>query len=322
LIVIVNYKTAQLTVNCLRSLEPEIASLPGAHVTVVENGSGDGPSLEAAIRREGWDSWVTLDVSETNGGFAYGNNRAIRPALASANPPDPILRLNTDTEIFPGAVRALVDFMEAHPEVGIAGSSFENADGSDWPIAFRFPSVWSEFEEGIRLGPVSRLLNKHVVARRMEKVEASIDWVAGASMIIRRAVFNAIGLLDESYFLYYEETDFCLRARRAGWPCWYVPQSHLMHIAGQATGVSIRQGRPARRPAYWFESRRRYFVKNFGLAYALAADLAFGLGYTLWRIRRFLQRKPDTDPPHLLSDFWKHSVLWRRNRVGPAREHS
>jgi GT2 family glycosyltransferase len=133
-------------------------------------------------------------------------------------------------------------------------------------------------------------------------------------MIVRREVFRDAGLMDEGYFLYFEETDFCLQARRAGWPCWYVPASRVMHESGQCTGVSARRQRPGRRPAYWFASRRRYFVKNHGPLYARLADLAFGLGYALWRLRRVLQRKPDTDPPHLLRDFVKYNLF--RSRKG------
>ncbi len=267
-----------------------------------------------SIRENGWQDWVGLDVADRNGGFAYGNNRAIRAALESGDAPDYILLLNSDTEVFAGAVRVLRDFLDGHPDVGIAGSSFANLDGTDWPIAFRFLSIASELEQGLRLGFVSKLLRRRVVPVEMEKKEARTDWVSGACMMIRRQVFEAIGLMDEGYFLYFEETDFCLRAARAGWPCWYVPQSRVMHIAGQSTGVTGRDARARRMPAYWFDSRRRYFLKNHGLAKALAADLAFGTGYALWRFRRLIQRKPDNDPPCLLQDFWKASVLFRRNR--------
>ncbi len=311
LIVIVNYKTAELTRNCLGSLEPELAGIAGAGVTVVENASGDADALASTILENGWQGWVRLDVSEVNGGFAYGNNRAIRHALLSENPPEYVMLLNSDTEVRPGAMRALLDFMDRRPDVGIAGSSFENADGTDWPIAFRFPSVASELESGLRLGLVSKLLKDRVVPRVMEKTESPVDWVAGACMICRRQVFDDIGLMDEEYFLYCEETDFCLRASRAGWPCWYVPQGRVMHIAGQSTGLTVRDARPKRTPSYWFESRSRYFRKHHGVVGAIAADLAFGLGFACWRVRRLVQQKPDIDPPYFLLDFWKHSVFGR-----------
>src|ERR1022692_2472657 len=238
LVVIGNYKTAPLTVACLRSLKPELESLSGARVKVVDNASGDGPALDEVIRSHGWGDWVTLEVAARNGGFAAGNNMAIRPALALADPPRFFMLLNSDTEVRAGALRILLDFMDANPEVGIAGSGIENPDGSDWPMAFRFISPGSQLVGGLRLGFVDRLFPGWVVARRMgQDRSAPADWVSGASMIIRREVFELIGLLDEGYFLYFEDVDFCLRASRAGWSCWYVPQARVMHIGKQSSGL-------------------------------------------------------------------------------------
>lgn len=311
LVVIVNYKLAGLTVACLRSLEPEVAADPRIRAVVVENDSGDGDAISAAIWEHGWGDWASLRIAERNGGFSYGNNRGIEPALQWPEPPDYFLLLNPDTELRSGAIRELVKYMDAHPEVGIAGSSFEDQDGSEWPIAFRFPTVWSQFEQGIQFGPVSWLLWNRIVARTMGREPAEVDWVAGASMMVRRKVIEDIGLMDEGYFLYFEEVDFCLRARRAGWPCWYVPQSRVMHISGQSTGVSARERKLKRMPAYWFASRSRYFVKNHGLAYARLTDLAFGVGLALRTLRRLLLKRPDRDPPGMLADFWRTSVLFQ-----------
>ena len=314
LVVIVNYKTATLTFTCLETLRPELDEIPGARVTVVENASGDGEALTLGIAERGWGSWVDLEILDHNGGFSTGNNRGIRPALDSAHPPRYVLLLNADTEVRPGAIRTLVDFMDENPKVGLAGSSFENLDGSDWHLAFRFFTPLGEFERGLRFGPVTKLLRRRVVLRIMEQDRPQpVDWVAGACMIIRREVFDAVGLMDEKYFLYFEEVDFCLQAARAGWPCWYVPQSRVMHIGGQSTKVTERDRRPDRTPAYWFASRSRYFRKNFGLSGAIAADLAFGIGFAAWRLRRLVTRKPDLDPPHHLGDFWMNSVFFKKH---------
>ncbi len=313
LIVIVNYRTAKLVVNCLRSLEPEIQAIPGTRVAIVDNASGDDslPILRQAIEKEGWSSWVTLMPSPLNGGYAYGNNYAIGPALESDQPPTYCWLLNPDTAIRPGALKELLDFMQAHPEVGISGSSFEEADGELWPITFRFPSILSELEGALKLGIITKLLARWSLIRWMAEEPAEVDWLPGASMMIRREVFESIGLMDEGYFLYFEETDFCLQAKRAGWPCWYVPQSRVMHIAGQSTGVTVRTDKPKRLPQYWFDSRRRYFVKNYGRLYAAIADLTWIIAFVLWRTRRVIQRKPDADPPQFLRDFLLNSAIWK-----------
>ena len=123
----VNYRSAGLAVNCLRSLEPEVAGHPGARAVVVENASGDDSAdrLARAIREDGWGGWASLVVAPRNGGFAAGNNLAIAPALASGDPPDLIWMLNPDTLARPGALWGLVNFLAGHPEVGLAGSRLE-----------------------------------------------------------------------------------------------------------------------------------------------------------------------------------------------------
>ena len=321
LVVIVNYRTAGLTIDALRSLEPEIQETGGSdavRVVVTDNASPDdsAPRLAAAIDAHGWSDWATLMPLPRNGGFAYGNNEAIRPVLASDAPPPYILLLNPDTLVRPGAIAALIDFMDQNPKVGIAGSRLEDPDGTPQCSAFRFPTIPGELEGTMRFGPVSRLLARWSVASAIPIHPAPADWVAGASMIIRREVFQDIGLLDEGYFMYYEEVDFCHRARRAGWPCWYVPESRVVHLVGQSSGVTDTKSPAKRRPAYWFESRRRYFLRNHNPVYALLADIAWAVGFVLWRLRRSLERRPDTDPPHMLGDFLRHSLPLHAMRSG------
>jgi GT2 family glycosyltransferase len=317
-IVIVNYRTPALVIDCLRSLATEIPPGSPWRVVVVENSSGDssGEKIGSAIHKEGWGAWCELLPLDKNLGFAGGNNAALRPALAGPKVPDYILLLNPDTVVRPGALQALMDFMEQHPRVGIAGSRLEDPDGTPQRSAFRFPTVESEFESGIRLGLISRLLRRRVVAPPVQEQPHPTDWMAGASMIIRREVFDAIGLMDGDYFMYFEETDFCLRAHRAGWALWYVPTSRVVHLVGQSSGVTDTK-KPARRmPRYWFESRRRYFEKNHGWLYAKLADVAWTSGFALWRVRRLVQRKPDHDPPKLLWDFICFNFLGLPKKAG------
>ncbi len=317
LIVIVNYRSADLTVDCLRSLAAEVPAVAGGcRVVVTDNASPDDSvaRLTAPSRTNGWADWVTVQPLEKNGGFAYGNNAAVRPALAGADRPDYVLLLNPDTVVRPAAVTTLVEFMDAHPAVGIAGSRLEDPDGTPQRSAFRFPSVASEIDRGVRIGGVSRLLAGRAVAPPPPAEAGPCDWVAGASMVVRRSVFETVGLMDERYFMYFEEVDFCLTAGRAGFGCWHVPASRVVHLVGAVSQVSDSRKRRGRRPAYWFESRRRFFVKNHGRAYAAAADAAYLASHALWRLRRFVQRKEDTDPPRLGRDALAHSVFrsgWR-----------
>jgi len=318
LIVIVNYRTSGLVIDALRSLEAEVVALPGIRVVVVDNASGDGSTerLADAIREHDWHDWASLLPLEQNGGFAAGNNAAIRPALKSGAIPRYVLLLNPDTVVRSGAVRTLFDFMEDRPDVGLAGSRLEDPDGTPQRSAFRFPCILGELEAGLRLGIASRFLARWAAAPPVKDDAGPTDWVAGASLIVRREVFEKVGLLDESYFLYFEEVDFCRRAHLAGWPCWYVPQSRVVHLVGQSSGLhASNDAHRRRRPAYWFEARQRYFLSHLGRARTFLADLAWSVGYASYRVRRYLQRKPDRDPDRMLQDFVRHSLLFRANMV-------
>ena len=312
--IIVTYRSADLTIGCLHSLVSERNDPTlDLRVVVVDNASGDGPAIKSEIDAQNWSSWVRLVEAPRNGGFAYGNNVGFAWGLKDGNP-DYFHLLNPDTLIKPGAVRILAEFLNAHPAAGIAGSSFENGDGSDWPIAFRFPSLMSEVEQGLKLGVVSKLLKKWVVPRTMSNLNEQIDWCAGASMMVRRELIEKIGGMDQSFFLYYEETEFCWRAKQIGFENWYVPASRVMHIAGQSTKVTERDAAPKRLPAYLFESRRRYFQLTLGTCKAIAVDLAALLACSLGRAKSRLQGRQDQDIPHYIADLWQHSLIHRKNR--------
>ncbi len=317
LVVIVNYKTPGLTIDCLRSLEPEVAALPGVRVAVTDNLSPDDSVKEitSGIAANNWGAWATLMPLPRNGGFAYGNNEAIRPSLESSDPPRYVFMLNPDTLVKPGALRTMVDYLDANPKVGIAGTRVINEDGSVRRSAFRFHTAASELEGGLRLGVVTKLLSDKVVAQPIPTTACEVDWVSGASMFVRREVFKDVGLLDESYFMYFEETDFCLRARRKGWTCWYVPTASIVHLVGQASGVTGTKKNVKRRPRYWFDSRRHYFMANHGPMTVLLADLAWATSFGMSSIWRRLMFKPRTDPPLLWWDFVRHSVVsWSHRR--------
>jgi len=319
-IVIVSYRTAQLTINSLASLRAERGSADlSLRVYVVDNASGDFAAIDRAVRENAWAAWVTVIAAPRNGGFSYGNNRGIEQACATGIP-DYFYLLNPDTEVRPGAIRTLIEFLEAHPNAGIAGSSIELADGTDWPIAFKFPSPLGELVGGLSVGLVSRALRRWEVPQRLPKIAQPVDWICGASMMIRATVFAAIGALDENYFLYFEETDLCLRAQRAGIETWYVPASRIMHIIGQSTQLTELEKLPRRLPAYWFESRRRYFATAFGVRRAILVDIVALVAHAAGWLKRVLTGRRRTAVPRFLRDLLKHSIVWPRNRrIPPIR---
>jgi N-acetylglucosaminyl-diphospho-decaprenol L-rhamnosyltransferase len=316
-VIIVTFRTAELTLAALRSLRSErFHAALRIHAFVIDNASGDLAAIRHALQDGEWSSWVTLLAAPRNGGFAYGNNFGIRHAFATGRPRYVYL-LNPDAEVRAGAIATLVEYLEHHPAVGIAGSSFETVDGRDWPFAFRFPSLWSELCQGLQIGLITRALQRWEVAVQMPHIVRQVDWICGASMLIRPAVFNAIGGFDEAYFLYYEETDFCYRARQAGFPTCYVPDSRVMHIMGQSTSVTDNTQGPKRLPGYWFESRRRYFSKTFGVGRAAVIDVVALGAHALGLLKNIALGRGHRVVPNFIRDLARYSVLWPRNRALP-----
>ena len=286
-IVIVNYRTADLAVDCLHSVAGQIAELPNLRAVVVDNASGDGSleKLALAIDRERWHGWVSLIPLDRNGGFAFGNNAGIRHALRSPHHVDYVMLLNPDTIVRTGAIGALVSFVKSHKEVGIAGSRLENGKGEAERSAHHAPTPLGELESSARFGVLSRLFHRYAVSPPLRETAHECDWVSGASLMVRREVFEQIGLLDEGYFLYFEEVDFCSRAQRAGWQVWFVPESRVVHFEGAATRIGSIG---SRRAPYWYNSRRRYFVKHFGVLGLILADALWALGRMSLGLRRIV----------------------------------
>jgi len=308
-VVILCYRVPDLTIDCLRSLSGEIGRVPGARVGLLENGSGADSTqrLRRAIDQNGWADWVDLYEVTPNRGFSAGNNLLIRPALLWSDPPDYVLLLNSDTIVKEHALDALVEFMDSHPRAGIAGSRMLWPSGELRASPFRFSGVASEFDRGLQLGIVSKLLSPWSAVPPAPKEPAVVEWVSGASMMLRRTMLEEIGLLDEGLYTYFDDPDISLRARKARWQTWYAPASQVIHLGGSSTGVGPRT--TTRRPAYWFQARRRYFLKSYGKAYTALADAAFILGLSLRRLRQKIHPKPDSDPQNFLIDSIRHSVF-------------
>jgi N-acetylglucosaminyl-diphospho-decaprenol L-rhamnosyltransferase len=313
LVVTVNYRTAELAVRALASLATERSSLGGLEAVVVDNASGDGSAdrIRAAIEERGFGSWARVLENPRNSGFGAGNNLVLREALSRPDPPDHVLLLNPDAALDPGALVSLVEFLNTHPQTGFAGPRTEVGRGNLRGTAFRFPGILNSLDEGLHFGPATRLLARWQLAPPARPEPHRTDWLSGGCLLIRRAVLEQVGLFDEAFFLYFEEVDLALRAARAGWESWYVPAASILHDAGASTGASAGRELARRMPRYWFESRRRYFLKNRGRVVCLVADLAWAGGNLLWNLRRALSRAPRKEPLGFWSDFVRFNLLGR-----------
>ena len=305
---IVNFRTADLTLRAVESLAPQLRALPGSKVCVVDNDSGDGSyeRLCVGVAQRGLEDVAEVVASGHNGGFGFGNNVALRRGLSWAQPPDYFYLLNPDAFVEAGALRALVDYMQAHADVGIAGGCVSSPDGQLNTAAFTFPSVLGELEGSVQLGLVSKLLRKHAVPQPTPVQSTDdVDWVSGASMMLRRSVLERVGLFDETYFLYFEETDLCRRARDAGFKIAFVPEARVVHAEGSSTGVHNKRRRT---PGYLLDSRRLYFLKHHGRPYLWAANAVRAAGTLGFELHRRLRGKDAPGFERALPDFVAHCL--------------
>jgi N-acetylglucosaminyl-diphospho-decaprenol L-rhamnosyltransferase len=310
LTVLLNWRTPEMTLKAADAAEVAMADIAGA-ITVVDNDSGDGSfeKMQAALRDR---PRFRVVQSGRNGGFGAGNNHGIRLGLPDGNRPDYVYILNSDAFPAPDAIHHLLTYLQAHPKVGMAGSYIHGPDGGAHVTCFRFPSVASEFEGAARTGPISRLLAKRSVVIGVPDTSGPVDWLAGASMMMREAVVQSVGLFDETFFLYFEETDLCRRAAKAGWATHFVRESRVEHIGSVSTGMKTWR----RVPGYWFDSRWRYFVKSGGTGRAILATLAHLAGATILNTRRLVQRRLEPGPPHFLRDLIRHALCRLTGRRG------
>lgn len=303
LIVIVCYKAADLTIECLRSLSAQIDDVPGAKVAVCENGTGEDSvrELETAIEREGWGDWVWLKPIHPNRGFTGGNNAILRDALGWEDVPEYFLLLNADTIVHPGALAALVEGAERHPGAGIVSPRLEWPDTTPQISCFRFHSPWSELIAGAQTGPITQLLQRYDVPIDVTEESIEVEWTSFACALIRRAVLEEIGLLDEGFFLYFDDPDFCRRAVNAGWRVRYWPTARVVHLRGRSNPVKSLTAERKRRPSYYYASRSRYLAKYYGRAGLWASNLLWTLGRGVSLARELAGRKE----PHTCECEWR-----------------
>lgn len=301
-VVIINYKTAAMTADCLASLEPEVATLPGGcRVVVVDNLSPDDSAdrIEETIAARGWGSWAEVVRSPVNGGFSAGNNVGIKAVDAES-----YLLLNSDTLVRPGALRTLHDTLRERPEVGLVGPRLEWPDGTPQISCFRNINPLSELAEAARTRPVSALLRRFEVAIPVSDAPIEPDWTSFACVLVRREVVERVGLMDEGYFMYFEDCDYCRAARKAGWVVAHQPAARVVHLRGGSSPVKSLAAARKRRPRYYYAARARYFAKHYGIAGLWLTNGLWLLGRSVSLLREIVGHKE----PHTCEQ--EHRDIW------------
>ena len=263
-IIIVSWNTRDLLRRCLSSVDAQ--SLPESHgppeLFVVDNASSDGsPQMVRAEFPQ-----VRLIENPGNVGFAAANNQGLAIARGDLH-----ILLNPDTELLPGALAALIGFMDDCPAAGAAGANLLNPDGTLQNSAYPMLGLGRELWRLFRLDRIHRLASYPL-----------LDWAGGgprrvgvaqgACLALRREALDQVGLLDEQYFMYTEEVDLCYRLARAGWEVYWVPQARVLHFGAQST----RQAEAEMFLAL-YESKVRFFRKHFGNGTARVYKVILGM---------------------------------------------
>lgn len=312
-IVVVTYNVRDLLQRCLESLSGG-APDRSLEVLVVDNGSNDG--TDEMMRRDFPE--VVFIRNQTNRGFTAANNQATARARGKA-----VLYLNPDTEVTPGALEAMLSYLEANPDVGVVGPWLTYPNGQTQPSRRRFPTPLTAMVESTlvqRWWPRCPAVARYFVTDRPATEAQNVDWLVGACLLVRREVVDAVDGFDERFFMYSEELDLCLRIRQRGWRVAYLPEARVIHHEGRSSEQNL-----ARRSQNFNESKCRYFEKHFGpsvgraLRLFLLANSAVDLVEEALKLaighRPAMRRERITNLARVVA------YQWRRLGGGPCASH-
>lgn len=281
-VTIINYKTAEMTLDCVRSV---LAAQDGLdlHVVVIDNRSDDGSveQIEAWITRQDPAVPVTLLRSPTNSGFSGGHNQGF-----AAVPADWYFVLNSDAIVRPGALRALMEAaQEAPPETGLLSPLIEYEDGTLQNTCFRAPGPLSEFMRVAASAPVTALFRHRNVVLGPDPATSDIEWVTFAAVLLRAEMIDRIGPMDSGYFMYFEDAEYGCRARRAGWGIAQVRAARVLHLRGKSSPVKSLAAARKRLPGYFYAARTRFLYQRHGAGGLILANVLWYLGRAIAHLR-------------------------------------
>lgn len=299
-VVIVNFRTPTFVTECLATLLPELKGL-NAGVVVVDNHSEDGSAdtIDQWLKERDVDGMVRLLRSASNLGFSAGNNQGIRAQCARF-----YLLLNSDTLVRPGAITTLLDTAERFPEAGLFCPRLEWPDGKGQESCFRFHTPYSELISASKTEIFERILPSYVIAMPVQETIAHPQWTSFACVLIRNEVIEQVGLLDDGYFMYFEDVEYCYRSRKAGWRIVHNPVARIVHLRGGSSPVKEHTRQKRRLPTYFFESRTRLFYQLYGWPGLTAANLLWWLGRVVSKTRQLLGRGDKAAIARQWLDIW------------------
>jgi GT2 family glycosyltransferase len=302
-VVIVNYKTPRMVIDCVQSLLPELREL-SARVVIVDNFSGDDSvvNIQNWLNEQGEQvAQVELLESPGNLGFSGGNNVGIRAVEA-----DYYLLLNSDTLVRPGVIQTLLDTAQQHPTAGIVSPKLVGVTGEMQMSCFKFHRPLGELVDAAQTSVIDKLLRDYVIRMAIPVGLVEPEWTSFACVLVRQEVFAQIGLLDDKFFMYFEDVEFCHRARAAGWTIVHNPATEILHIHGGSSSFEESVRARKRLPKYYYESRARYFYVLFGWRGLLLANVSCLIGLAVAFLRKALQGKIINNPEYKRVDIWRN----------------
>lgn len=269
-IIIVSWNVRELLRQCLYSIA-ECREKLALQVIVVDSASRDGSSDVVASEFP----WVTLLAQDENVGFPRGNNIGMNVAGGEY-----LLLLNPDTVVVDRALQEMIAYMDGHPEIGVLGPRLRFPDGAIQSSRRRFPSLLTAFFESTWLEPWAprRILQSYRIEDVPDDQIAEVDWITGAAMMVRRSVVEQVGQMDEHYFMYSEELDWCRRIKEAGWRIVYFPEAEVIHHVGKSSEQAVTE-----RHINFQRAKLRYFRKFHGRFVCMALRV-FLLANYAWQM--------------------------------------
>lgn len=241
-VIVLNFRTPQITIDCLQTLKKEVSRTPGIRVVLVDNDSGDNsvPLLREAIRLNGWeDGWLDFRPFEKNLGFAGGNNAVLREYLSSKECPDYLLLLNSDTLVNEGCLDYCRLVMDRDPKIGAMSCQLLNRDGSVQNVCRLFPRPDRETARALGLPWIFPTLfgwaDLEDSGWDRRKEARDVEWVGGAFMMLRSAALRETGVMDEEFFFYGEDCELCFRLHQRGWGVRFDPGTSIVHLCGASS---------------------------------------------------------------------------------------
>jgi hypothetical protein len=271
-------------------------------IVIVDNNSGSEELsiLKEGIVRAGLSELTKIKEAHENKGFSAGNNIGIQTVDAEY-----YLLTNSDTIIQKGTISELLSAADKYPGAGLFGPRLVSENGEVQISCFKKMSPLYELISAAGVGPVSRFLKKYSVVFEEHCGEDTPAWISFACVLIRKNVVETSGLMDEEYFMYYEDVDYCRRAKDAGFDIIYVPEAEVVHLVGQSSKLKKLETEKKRLPEYFYRARSRYYIKYYGYNGFIRANIFWYLGRFLSLFRRLINGKKRLVPSGQHLDIWK-----------------